>query len=335
MKDNVYNIRRLSLVVGLFVLCALYAYYFATVRMTVKTEYGPASIEHIMDGTAPAPFQYRMFFPWLIGTFQDQTWIPQLASTAKGYAWLVETVFTFALFVAMWNYLGLFFKSKAVKAVGLLLLLHMLNMTYLTTKMYSFYYIYDIPSVVFFTLALMLIHQKRILLFHALFVVATINRETSCFMTVIYLLASWRDSRRKVMFNCAVQAVIWLGIRVVMMSLYPADVERGPWLIMLSNWHGLRNPVALFQVVSSWGFLWVFPLLGWRLLKDPFVRKACMVVPLFAGLLFFAGNVQEIRIYGEMIPVILPAALLVMARVFRYGLFDGTPDNAGHGQATA
>jgi hypothetical protein len=76
------------------------------------------------------------------------------------------------------------------------------------------------------------------------------------------------------------------------------------------------DPISLFQVVSSLGFLWIFPLLGWRWLEEPFLRKACLVVPLFAGALFFVGNVQEIRIYGEMIPVVLPAALLIMGRMF-------------------
>ncbi len=310
------NIWRTSLLVAIFGMCALYANFFTTVRMTVKTEYEPASLERLMAGTSPAPFQYRMLVPWVIGTVQEQHGFPALMATAKGYARLVETVFTFGLFVVMWGYLGLFFESRAVKAVGLLLLVHMLNMTYLTPKIFSFYYVYDIPSVFFFTLGLVLIFKKRMMLFYALFIVATINRETSCFMTVIYLLVNWRGNMRQALLHCGVQAAIWFAIKAMMMSLYPATLERGTLMIILSNWHGLMDPISLFQVVSSLGFLWIFPLLGWRWLEEPFLRKACLVVPLFAGALFFVGNVQEIRIYGEMIPVVLPAALLIMGRMF-------------------
>ena len=301
----------------LFAVCALYAYYFATLRMTVKTEYEPASLERIMSGTSPAPFQHRLLFPWIIGAIQDQSCLSRLAATAKGYARLVETIFTFSLFIVMWKYLGLFFQSRGVKVVGMLLLVHMLNMTYLTPKIFCFYYIYDVPSVFFFTLALALMHQKKILLYYAIFIVATLNRETSCFMSVIFLLVNWRDGKRQALLHCGVQAVIWVFIKMVLISYYPANVERGGWLIMLSNFNELRDPIAVFQIVSSLGFLWLFPFLGWRWMADSFfLRQACLAAPLFAGALFFAGNVQEIRIYGEMFPVILPAALLVMGRIF-------------------
>jgi len=69
-------------------------------------------------------------------------------------------------------------------------------------------------------------------------------------------------------------------------------------------------------VLSALGFLWLFPVLGWRLIPDPFLRRACLVLPIVGAASLRMANVDEIRVYCEFTPIVLPPALLVLQTFF-------------------
>ena len=75
-----------------------------------------------------------------------------------------------------------------------------LCMTFRAPVNYNFYYIWDIPAAVFFTLGLYLIYRNKTLLFLAVYALASLNRETFAFLTVVYLLANWH--RRSFLLYC-------------------------------------------------------------------------------------------------------------------------------------
>lgn len=303
------NSHHCALVASTFLLAALFAYYFSDIRMTVVTEYGPASIGNLVAGTAPAPFQYRILLPWIVGTLHDRHTLP--IHTLKGYCFGIEIVCTFALFVINWFYLGLFFKEAKVKAFGMLLLMYALSITYLVPSWLMFYYIYDIPSVCMFSLGLYLLHQRKLFLFYALFIVATANRETSIFLIPTLLLTNWQRARTSSLTHCCVLTLLWIAIKMAIGSCYNLH-SLFTWKL-LCNLNTLLHPYYLFQTISSLGLLWLVVLFGWRDVKVPFLRQVCMVAPLFFVGMMCVANVQEIRVYGELTPVFLPSAVVVMA----------------------
>jgi hypothetical protein len=320
------RLKTLGLVALVFILAALFSQYFSVIRMTAKTEYAPASIERLLEGTAAAPFQYRVLVPWIVGMLEGIPWFAHHIRTPKGYCYAIELASTFALFIAMWFYLGLFFKAVRVKAIGMLLLMYVLSITYLVPKGLAFYYVYDVPGVCLFTLCLLFLRQERWLLFYAMFVVATFNRETSCFLAVALLVVNWRDRRGWALLHCSMLALIWLAIKMALASLYAR--QNLFELTLLSNMWILTSPYELFHSLSSLGLLWLVVLLAWREIRDRFLLRLCLVAPVFLAGMTFVANLNEIRVFGELIPVILPAALAVLSRQEAGGIAETTARDA-------
>ncbi|MDD5550607.1 MAG: hypothetical protein PHS34_04980 [Candidatus Omnitrophica bacterium] len=184
------------------------------------------------------------------------------------------------------------------------------------------------PSILFFTLGLILLYKKDWSKYYILFIVATFNKETACFLTFIYLFtAIGKTKPGKIAFHCFLQLVIWLAIKYFLYRLYAANP--GPGLFEINNidinvshltrnvaWLlNLRNyPIVFFK---SMGFIWVPTLLGYSLIKDEFIKRSLWVVFPFLGGMMFVANIYELRIYGEIIPLVLTAFLLITREFFR------------------
>jgi hypothetical protein len=80
-----------------------------------------------------------------------------------------------------------------------------------------------------------------------------------------------------------------------------------------SNLKVLASPPHLIPVLSSFGFAWLVVAVGWKRLRDPFTRKSLWAVPPFLLVVFVVGNLNEIRVYGELTPIVLTAAILILA----------------------
>lgn len=81
------------------------------------------------------------------------------------------------------------------------LFLVLCTVTYILHAVQNFRFVYDMPSLMFFSLGLYLIYfRKSTLLLVALFAVATLNRETTLFLIPFYLLSEcvrgWNDQTR-------------------------------------------------------------------------------------------------------------------------------------------
>jgi hypothetical protein len=63
-------------------------------------------------------------------------------------------------------------------------------------------------------------------------------------------------------------------------------------------------------------FIWVPTLACSGFIKNEFIRKSIWVsIPFVMGMIL-VGVVDELRIYGELIPVLYPAFLLILKEVF-------------------
>jgi hypothetical protein len=307
-------IRRLMKLAGLFLACALFANYFAINRAYCTKYYAFSALPELLDGVAPAPFQYRALFFWVISWIQQQGWFYASAESLRDLCYILEFVFCNALFVVMWLYLGLFIRSDRVKAVGLLLLAFVLCMTFLVPRYLAYYYIYDVPAAIFFTLGLYLLRQKRMLPFYALYAVASFNRETFLFITGVYVLVNWRLPKRQLFVSVVVQGMIAITVRVILMACYGVLPPHPTFLVQNSPTIWQPNTVA--QFMTALGFLWMVPLLGWRLIHDPFLRRAYLLLPVVGVVAFCLANIDEVRAYGEYIGLVLPPSLLVFQRIF-------------------
>jgi len=301
---------------GFHALALFYAWHFAGLRMS-RPMWAPAAFERMVAGTAISPFQFRALIPWTVSLLRDLPGLSQVDLSVFRFG--SELLFTFLLLVAFRTYMSGVLGGWWRPVLASLVLALVLPFHYLIPQEFPFYYAYDIPSVFFFTLGLHLLRTRRWPLYYAVFTVATFNRESTCFLAVVYLCTAFgRDRWAVILGHLAAQFAIWIAIKGLLFSLYGGTTN---FVHFTRNIYMLRLPATYPVLFSAFGYTWILALAGFRRIEDEFVRRACFIVPLFAGVIFVVGQLRELRLYGELIPVVVPAAILAAG-----GLLQGAAD---------
>jgi len=284
----------------------------------------PATFEKMVEGVARAPFQFRALIPWTVDFLRNSVGLSQPG--LEQFRFGSEFLFTFLLLIAFRAYVSCFLSGPVAPSLATLLLAWVLPFHYLIPQRLGLYYVYDVPSVFFFTLGLLFLYRRRWLLFYPLFLVATFNRETTCFLTLIYLMTALPRGRREtrgqstrrtehslpvVAAHCAAQLAIWYSIKYALHSLYGGSLH---YTHYTRNFYLLRVPATYPILLSVFGFAWVPVLLGLRRIENAFVRRACFAVPIFFLGIFIVAQICELRLYGEMIPIVLAAFICVLLK---------------------
>jgi len=269
---------------------------------------GDDSVRNLVAGAAYTPYQYRVLLPALVRAGEAAHLI-QPGSRAEHAAFdLMEQIFLFLLAFVFRRYLLLFIPDHVVASVLALSIYVILPFNYFN----YFFYPYDIPGVVFFTLGLILIRNQNWRLFYPVFVLATFNRETSIFLTVAVALALFdKVSPRTLALLIGSQLVIWIAIKAALWMFYRDNPSHGVGLYVFQfkvNVATFREiPLKAFAALSTWGALWIAGLMWYRRIDDPFLRRNLWIVPLFMLAMLVVGFVIEVRIYGEVLPIIVAA----------------------------
>lgn len=293
---------------------SLLSLYFTEMHFMFCEEARRASLASLLTGSADIPTQYRALVPWLVSLLVSLK-LPFLESPLRLFK-VIEFLAVFSLFVAFRYYISLFIKNKSLSSLFSLVLFVILSYQYIfySWSLSAIYYPYDIPSVLFFTLGLILLYKKNYLMYYPVFIIATFNRETTIFLTLIYLVTAFEKNKiTPVLLHCLAQAVIWASVKMYLASFYADNPGPGYFVnFMYVNLAMFVNPVNVVRIASSFGFAWIAVIFYFKLITDVFVKKSLIVIfPFFLGM-FIVGNVIELRIYGELIPVILSAFLLIV-----------------------
>lgn len=192
--------------------------------------------------------------------------------------------------------------------------------TYMLHTVQNFRFIYDLPSLAFFTAALYLIYFRRHWAwFAALFLVATINRETTLLLLPLYLLdgafaqgrPQWKQLRHAPQWAVVLPlAMFWIGWELFVRHVFRYNhSEFYPRL----NWNikSLLIPQAWPQLLSACGYLFPFVLLFRRWLPSARLRAWLWLFPLWLVFMFSYGILIETRVFGELIPLVVCSSALI------------------------
>lgn len=171
-------------------------------------------------------------------------------------------------------------------------------------------YVYDLPNLFLFSAALYLLAPpastqrqsfRTWLLYLALFTLATLNKETSILLVLVYAFAYFRKLANPQFFSLAIlQILIYASIRYGLLSLYsnnPGSAVEYYWPLYLTS------PLLLLISVMVFGLLFFFMARNWTS-KPLFLRQALVMgLPLLA-LYFLFGYPLEIRVFLEVYPVV-------------------------------
>jgi len=288
-------------------LCALLSYTCVRVHARATVDFVVGSRSLLCAGQALRPFQYRVLVPFL-GKWLAWATIMDLRAS-------LNAINTLAVFVLVVSYRALLQSVVGER------LSYMLNLAILAPILCNYcalgdlYYPSDLPAITFFVLGALCIQQRRWGLYYLLFVLATLNRETCCFLTFLLLFTQWRRMRSSALVgHCAAQLVIWAAIKALLAWRFQAN----DGVVMFENqvsWNLAHLAMLLtlrptvLQYLLTFGLAWAAVPWAWRDLPDFHRRALFVALPFFASM-SIVGRLTEVRIHGELVPVVTTAAVV-------------------------
>jgi hypothetical protein len=282
------------------------------------------SPEALLAGTAPTPFQYRALTGWVARAFVPFT------ADARGALDLVGALAAAALVVVFRAHVTALVTPPApdgaaraaARRFGMIaspLVAAMIPLQYVLLgevvglRRYV-YFPWDLPAALGFMGCVALLRSRRWGLYYPCFVLATLTRETTCFLPLLLLFDGPRDgSPRRLAAHVALQAVLWVAVKLALRWIYRHNPGEGAWVDKLDdNLDLLADPRSTARVLGCFAFLWVPAVAFGRSIPDRFTRRALWLIPVwFMGMLRVA-NLYELRVFGELMAVVLPAWLLAL-----------------------
>ncbi len=302
-------------------------YFLATVQIAWYYQGHVPSYMYLYryeNGMDRMPFQGRLMMMFLLRwAHNSAAWIALAAAVEKFYPWVLPQITPESLLLILLNTVCIIGTGaiavriyEASSRQRLLtiwvypLVLILCVSTYILHTTQNLSYYYDFPSLLFFSAGLYLIYFRRHpALFAAVFLVGTINRETTLVLLLFFVLARVVEDGH-VDWRRSLQLRTW----VVVVPLAMAWLAWHAWV----GWVFHANPtelacripvnVGLVLLPLSWPQLfgagcYMFPVIYiFRgSIQDPTLRIWLWTLPAWFGLMFFYGILIETRIFGELI----------------------------------
>ena len=204
------------------------------------------------------------------------------------------------------------------------LLLVVSGATYVMHTVQNFRFIYDMPSLAFFAAAMYLLYFRRHGgWFVALFLLATVNRETTLLLLPLYMInqaATSRDLRWRRAFEPRTLGLVlplaafWIGWQLFIRHHFAHNPsEFYPRL----NWNVkfLLVPQAWPQLLSACAYLMLFVVVMRRRISDRRLQAWLWLLPIWFVFMFSFGILIETRVFGELIPFVVVTSTLIAEEI--------------------
>ena len=305
--------------IGVLILVALLftKYYF----LLTNEYYPPSFARNIADFQADKVFQKRFLIPFTADILSQFAHL----SFDKSLKFLTA-LSTFGLLYYFNHILNYFTKSLS-SSYWCLIILIPISWNYMFIN--SIYHAYDIPTLFFFCMCLYLFLKRRYVLFYIIFITATFNRESTCFIPVFLILVlfnfeTFKDLKKSWLKNFYLtlhlfcQTIIWFIVTIITRWL----IEDSPGQSYETTYSMKTFIHNMWNGAQSWPFLntnkffgnprCFLTLFGCIWLAIPFLwkhiplqsKKALLFLPIYMIPAFMYANLMEARVYHELNVVI-------------------------------
>jgi hypothetical protein len=315
---------------GILCLAFLALVYFC--RTSGVGGHGPAKIARILTGTADRPYAFRVLLPTvanILAPILDSHLALRIGikseialgagffqSTLNGSTYPSQVVLILAMMylslagfaVAMRHLIGRLGYSAVIQYVAPPLLLAG------TTIFMRFGYIYDFTTLFLFSLSLLMMSLQRWMAYLLVFALATLNKETSIFLVLIFVLYFFsRLSRRESFLLTILQLGLYGLLQGVIRIVYRNNPGTPVQWHLASQFEALKQSATHLSsglVLTSACVVAIIAMViyGWSM-KPRLLRAAIWILPCFLVLYTAWGYPGEIRAMLEVYPIL---ALLIV-----------------------
>lgn len=290
------------------------------------------SLKSYAEGTFELPYQSRILVGWVMRAASHVGFIQRISLHLPGPESIRNPYELCSLLLAFVSMLGslwatagsinILVSNKTFSRWAAFIVGYMAIFNLLLEYDLPYRLPYDMTSLLFFCVGLNLILRRNWILYYPVLVLATFNRETSCFLILFFLICEYiRKDKRIPGLTAHVisQLVIWIGVKSYLGWLLrnnAADVNGRA----LMNFHHitqnikfLLNPGQWPQLISVWGFTLPLIIFGLPYVRDLRIRAAvCIMLPLWFAIMMATGVLIEIRIFNELSSLMALAVSLII-----------------------
>ena len=286
-------------------------------------------------GHAALPFQYRVFPMLMMRAVEHVGLLLRIGNRMpieepSVYA-LVDAGLAFAaVLVAVWATGKTVLHLTGDRSVARwfpLLLLPMCHANLANSWGLNYTAPYDVPAVAFFCVGVWLIVTERIAWLYPVFLLATLNRETSIFLVLFYAVWEWTRVRERggvqilrPYLHSMVLAAIWGITKLQLARLYPADAAHGDRAFdshLLQNLRQFAEPQQWPVLLSVCAFALPVLWLGRRWIRNrPYSGAMAVTMAAWLAGMMIVGTIVEIRIFAEWAAFVVPALAMIARNWF-------------------
>jgi len=299
--------------------------------------YYRATFIDMVQGNAHRPYVYRALVPTMIRSIDAITplWLKEAARSAgegtrviQMLGWEPQFLFTYAVAVTL---LLCFLVGTAFVLRALVLhfyqyppfvadLMPVIGLILLPALFRYYSHLYDPATLFLFSLALWYLAKEDIAWFYIIFILATLNKETSILLIGVFAVKEHAAmSRGRFIGHCVVLAALWIGIK----GLIDYVFRNNPGSLV--EFH-LDHTLTIARDVPSMAYLVGVFVIGGILIqyrwneKPLFLRRGLLITLLpLVVLAAFLGSIDETRGYYEAFPFALLLAVPTLVDVFDRG----------------
>ena len=279
-------------------------------------------LEKFIAGSERFPFQYRILtapiFAFLLRIFADFDFgsalphFPDYLASAEALAYFAVIWASFFIALLLFRKISAEVFAGPAAMASYFLFLALSYLWFILNPGLSFLLPYDLPALAFCAASLLCVLRGRWYLLGAVFVLATLNRETS-YLIVLLLLVRWYlgYDRSHALLVAAILGGLWLVLKLALVFwFWPAS---GGLIIS-----AVRIGYNFATLAKPWQWPTLWPLIlpvavcvwGCRIAA---ARPWAITATVGFLSLFCVANITELRAYGDLIPFVVLAMIAVIA----------------------
>jgi len=313
-----------TLFISLAIACStIFTYYY----FLYTNVYPPGSFAAISEHTAHKVFQTRLLITTLANFLE-----PCLPFLKELFQWAVPYPIDYEVILQLLNvlFLVLLLLSLPRLLTNINIFVHpAFSFIILIPVSWNFiflnglidgaglYYPYDIPSLSFFTLGLLLFLEKKWFWFYIVFILALLNRESACFISIAAFALTvrlpnssprkWIKDNLDLIIHISIQLILWISSRVCLSIKFednPGEFFEQPHSMIdflskiltgESHW-AMQNPLWFLTLFFG---LWIIPVIGFNHLNGA-SKRLILVGATYLFTLTMRANMMETRVYNEL-----------------------------------